>query len=99
MLSTCFVIQFEDIRRVLHQDLRLAPMARGIMGNAQQPICSLRTTRTSLPAYIGIPASVSNELLQFCREYATILPCAHNPVRRKNSDGALLALNNAADRT
>lgn len=36
-----FVIQFEDIRRVIRQEMRFAPIARGIMGNAQQPVTAL----------------------------------------------------------
>ncbi|HVF10760.1 MAG TPA: hypothetical protein VNA16_08155 [Abditibacteriaceae bacterium] len=35
------VIQFDDIRRVLRQELRYASTARGCMGNAQQPIMAL----------------------------------------------------------
>lgn len=35
------VVQYEDIRRVFRQEMRLAPMARGVMGNAQQPITAL----------------------------------------------------------
>lgn len=36
-----FIIQFEDIRRVIRQEMRLAPLTRGIMGNAQQPVTAL----------------------------------------------------------
>ena len=40
-IPPAFVIQFDGIRRVLRQEMRLAPMARGVMGNAPQPITAL----------------------------------------------------------
>ncbi|MEZ5277892.1 MAG: hypothetical protein R3F07_16040 [Opitutaceae bacterium] len=36
-----FVIQFDDIRRVIRQEQPLSPRVRGIMGNAQQPLTAL----------------------------------------------------------
>ena len=35
------VLQFDLIRRILKEELRLAPRAAGVMGNAQQPIMML----------------------------------------------------------
>ena len=35
------VLQFDAIRRILREELRLAPTAAGVMGNAQQPIMVL----------------------------------------------------------
>jgi hypothetical protein len=39
--SPAFVVQFDDIRRVIREELRFAPVVRGIMGNAQQPTCAI----------------------------------------------------------
>ena len=36
-----FVIQFDDIRRVVGEELRYAGAAKGIFGNAQQPVSAL----------------------------------------------------------
>jgi hypothetical protein len=36
-----FILQLDDIRRVIRQELPLVPEVRGIMGNAQQPVTAL----------------------------------------------------------
>lgn len=36
-----FVIQFDDIRRVIREEMDKAPLVKGIMGNAQQPVSAL----------------------------------------------------------
>jgi hypothetical protein len=36
-----FVSQLSDVRRVIREELSLADKVRGIMGNAQQPICAV----------------------------------------------------------
>lgn len=40
--APAFIIQFDDIRRVIRQEIHFAPAARGIMGNAQQPVTALQ---------------------------------------------------------
>ena len=35
------VLQFDHIRRILKEEIRLAPLTYGVMGNAQQPIMRL----------------------------------------------------------
>ncbi len=37
-----FIVHFEDIRRVLRQEMKYGPVARGVMGNAQQPVVVLQ---------------------------------------------------------
>jgi hypothetical protein len=66
------VLQFDDIRRILREELRLAPKAYGVMGNAQQPIMVLPSlylfARGSWdPSYLG----QSDE--QVLRDFASFL--------------------------
>lgn len=86
-----FVIQFEDIRRVLRQEIRLAPMARGIMGNAQQPITALHNLFyfarcVKNPAWLEKPAAqVLQELAGFFGGDAHVLTAAWQ-IARTNLD-------------
>lgn len=40
-IPPAFVIQFDDIRRVVGEELRYAGTAKGVFGNAQQPVSAL----------------------------------------------------------
>ncbi len=65
------VLQFDDIRRVLRQEAPLLAKARGVMGNAQQPILALPNLfffarGTNDPAYLDrSDREILHDLAQF----------------------------------
>jgi hypothetical protein len=87
-----FVIQFDDIRRVIRQEERYSAIVRGIMGNAQQPITSLHNLFyfarcTSMPNWIDkSDDEILHSLADFLGGNAEILvpawTVAHTPLDR-----------------